>query len=58
VIPRGGAARDLLDRIRLAFVQALEAAGAAAPPVRVEAVAEIPREPGPAAKLKLVRSES
>jgi phenylacetate-coenzyme A ligase PaaK-like adenylate-forming protein len=57
VIPRGVPARDLLDRVRLALVQALEEAGAAPPRVRVEVVAEIAREPGPAAKLKLVRSE-
>jgi hypothetical protein len=42
--------------VRAAVAAALADAGAEAP-VRVEPVREIEREPGPAAKVKLVRSE-
>jgi hypothetical protein len=37
-----------------AVLSALDAAGAVAPPVRVTPVAELEREPGAAAKLKLI----
>jgi phenylacetate-coenzyme A ligase PaaK-like adenylate-forming protein len=56
VVLRPRAARDVPGRLRTAIVRELEAAGAVAPPVAVEAVAAIARETGPGAKLKLVRA--
>lgn len=50
-------AEGLPDRVRAAVARALEEAGAAPVPVRVEVVAEIERDGGHAAKVKLVRSE-
>ncbi len=44
------------DRVRIAIARELEAAGAAPTTIRVEPVDEIEREPGQAAKLKLVTS--
>ena len=43
-----------LDRVRAAVAGALEAAGALPPEIAVTPVAELEREPGPAAKLKLI----
>ena len=56
VVLRPRAARDVPGRLRTAIVRELEAAGAVAPPVAVEAVPAIAREAGPGAKLKLVRA--
>jgi len=51
---RDGAAVDTPTRVRTALQHALVAIGAALPPIRVDVVAEIPREAGPGAKLKTV----
>jgi len=56
VVLRPRAGRDVPGRLRTAIVRELEAAGAVAPPVAVEAVPAIARETGPGAKLKLVRA--
>ncbi len=48
-----GAPREVLERVRAALVQALEAAGAVPPAVHVEPVEAIPRV-GSGAKLTLV----
>jgi phenylacetate-coenzyme A ligase PaaK-like adenylate-forming protein len=56
VVPAASAPADVTDRVREAMLRALEEAGAAAPEIVVEPVAEIEREPGHAAKLKLVVS--
>jgi len=53
---RGSAPHDLPERIRAELDEALDGAGASFP-VRVEVVAAIGREPGHAAKVKLVSSE-
>jgi phenylacetate-CoA ligase len=53
---RDPAAVDVLQHVRAALVEALEEAGAVPPRVRVEAVTEIEREPGPAAKFRIVKS--
>jgi phenylacetate-coenzyme A ligase PaaK-like adenylate-forming protein len=58
VVPAPAAPRELTGEVRAALVDELLAAGVAAPQVRVEVVERIEREPGPAAKLKLVRSEA
>jgi len=50
------AATDVRMRVRDALRDALIAAGAVPPRIDVECVAELEREPGPAAKLKLVKS--
>lgn len=55
IVPREGSPPDLPDRVRSAVAAALAQAGAAIP-VDVEVVGGIAREPGPAAKVKLVRS--
>jgi phenylacetate-coenzyme A ligase PaaK-like adenylate-forming protein len=55
VVVRHGAGRDVATVVRAALEDALREAGAVCP-VEVEVVAEIAREPGPAAKVKLVRS--
>jgi phenylacetate-CoA ligase len=47
---------DTTERVRGAVLSVLEEAGAVAPPLRVTAVAELEREPGAAAKLKLIVS--
>lgn len=47
---------DTVDRVRRLVVGALEDAGALPPPLRVTPVAELEREPGAAAKLKLIVS--
>ena len=51
---RDPSADDVLGRVRAGLEATLSAAGAVPPPVRVEPVAELEREPGPGAKLKLV----
>jgi hypothetical protein len=51
---RGRAPTDTPERVRAAVLSVLDAAGAVAPPVRVTPVAELEREPGAAAKLKLI----
>ena len=56
VVPRAGAGTDLPQRVTAAFLGELEEAGVVAPVVRCKCVAEIEREPGHAAKLKLVMS--
>jgi phenylacetate-CoA ligase len=45
---------DTPERVRAAVLSVLNGAGAVAPPVRVTPVAELEREPGAAAKLKLI----
>ena len=57
IVPRSGAARDLPERVRAAVLDELECAGAVSPSVTVQTVDDIKRESGPAAKLKIVRSE-
>jgi phenylacetate-coenzyme A ligase PaaK-like adenylate-forming protein len=56
IVPRPSAPPDLLDRVRVAIARELEDVGAAPAEIRVEAVEEIERESGDAAKLKLVTS--
>jgi phenylacetate-coenzyme A ligase PaaK-like adenylate-forming protein len=56
VVLRDPAGRELLQTVRTAVETALREAGAAFP-VTVEVVDEIEREPGHAAKVKLVRTE-
>ncbi len=51
---REGTANDVAARVRTCLRDAMVAAGATPPLVTVEVVAEIPREPGPGAKLKTV----
>jgi phenylacetate-CoA ligase len=55
VVPRRPE-RDLLERVRAAVAGVLADAGAEVP-VQVEPVSEMEREAGPAAKVKLVRSD-
>jgi phenylacetate-CoA ligase len=57
IVPAASAPADVTERVRRAMVSALEEAGAASPEIVVEPVVEIEREPGHAAKLKLVVSE-
>jgi phenylacetate-CoA ligase len=45
---------DTPERVRGAVLSVLDAAGAVAPPLRVTPVAELEREPGAGAKLKLI----
>jgi hypothetical protein len=54
---REEAADDTPARVRTRLHDALVAAGAAPPPIFVDVVTEIPREPGPGAKLKTVLVE-
>jgi hypothetical protein len=54
VVLREDAPADTPARVRTAVAHALVAIGAALPPIRVDVVAEIPRETGPGAKLKTV----
>jgi phenylacetate-coenzyme A ligase PaaK-like adenylate-forming protein len=56
VVLRDSSPPDTLERVRSGVLAQLEAVGAAPPPLEVEAVAEIEREPGPAAKFRLVKS--
>jgi phenylacetate-coenzyme A ligase PaaK-like adenylate-forming protein len=56
VVVRPGAPRDLAGLVRSGIEEALAGAGAACA-VEVQAVDAIAREPGPAAKVKLVRAE-
>jgi phenylacetate-coenzyme A ligase PaaK-like adenylate-forming protein len=56
VVVRRGAEYDVATTVRTALEDAVRDAGAVCP-VYVEVVDEIAREPGPAAKVKLVRSE-
>ena len=50
------ASPNLPARLHQALVEAIEAAGAVPPTISVEQVAALEREPGPAAKFKLVKS--
>lgn len=54
IVPRASAPVDLPQRVVQALERELAAAGALAPRIDVQPVVEIPREPGHAAKLKLV----
>lgn len=56
IVPRASASRELAERVRDALAGQLASAGAVAPPIRVEPVSAIEREPGHAGKLKLVTS--
>jgi phenylacetate-CoA ligase len=56
IVPRDPAPAELPERVRAAISRALDAAGAAPAEIRVEPVAEIEREGGHAAKVKLVVS--
>ena len=56
IVTRADAGSELSERVRTALESALADAGAALP-VTVQAVGEIEREPGHAAKVKLVVSE-
>jgi phenylacetate-coenzyme A ligase PaaK-like adenylate-forming protein len=55
VVLRTGAAAETLERVAAGIRGAIEEAGAVAPPIEVEPVVELEREPG-GAKLKLVKS--
>jgi phenylacetate-coenzyme A ligase PaaK-like adenylate-forming protein len=55
VVPRSSAS-DVTERVGAALARTLLDAGAAPVPVEVEAVPELPREAGPAAKFKLIES--
>jgi hypothetical protein len=57
VVPSEGAERDIIDQTRRAVAEVLADVGAVVR-VRVKLVSEIEREPGPAAKIQLVRSET
>jgi len=56
VILAGDASTATPERLRQALAEAIDAAGAVPPPVEVTQVDALEREPGPAAKFKLVRS--
>jgi phenylacetate-CoA ligase len=56
VVVADGASPDLPTRLRRSLAGAIEAAGAVPPTISVEQVAALEREPGPAAKFKLVKS--
>jgi len=56
VLLAAGASADVPTRLRRSLVEAIEAAGAVPPAVEVEQVAALEREPGPAAKFKLIKS--
>lgn len=53
---RPDAPADTPERVRAAVTEALEAAGATPPPIRIAPVTEPEREPGHAAKVKLIKS--
>jgi phenylacetate-CoA ligase len=57
IVLRPGSSVETLDRVASGIRAAVEAAGAVSPPVEVEPVAAIEREPG-AAKLKVVKTVS
>jgi len=54
VVPAPGAAPDT-TRLKGALADALRAAGAVPPPIEVRTTERLQREPGPAAKLKLIK---
>ena len=56
IVPAEGAGTDLAERLRRALATAVMAVGAVPPAIEVEQVAALHREPGPAAKFKLVKS--
>jgi phenylacetate-coenzyme A ligase PaaK-like adenylate-forming protein len=56
VVLRNSVPLDTLDRVRSALLAQFEAADAVSPPVDVESVSQLEREPGPAAKFRLVKS--
>jgi len=56
VVLAGGPSAGTPARLRLALVEAIEAVGAVTPPIEVEQVAALEREPGPAAKVPGVPS--
>jgi phenylacetate-CoA ligase len=56
VVLGDGADDDAPDRVRWRLVEAIETAGAVPPPIDVEPVPALDREPGPAAKLALIKS--
>jgi phenylacetate-coenzyme A ligase PaaK-like adenylate-forming protein len=56
VVLRPDAPADTQGRVRAAVTEALEAAGVAPPSITVSRVAELEREPGHAAKVKLIKS--
>jgi phenylacetate-coenzyme A ligase PaaK-like adenylate-forming protein len=56
VVLRPSAARDILEGIRSALTQELQAAGAVPPPIEVTPVDDIPRDQGHGAKLKLIQT--
>jgi putative adenylate-forming enzyme len=58
VVLNGSATPDTPSRIRAALRSALERTGAVPPPIEVEQVERIDREPGHGAKLELVRSRA
>jgi phenylacetate-CoA ligase len=57
VVLRDSAPADISSRIRAALARALEDAGAVVPLIELEPVAQLEREPGEGAKLKLVKSQ-
>jgi phenylacetate-coenzyme A ligase PaaK-like adenylate-forming protein len=56
IVPKESAPTDLPERVRLALARELEEAGATPTRILIEPVDEIERDPGHAAKLKLVTS--
>jgi phenylacetate-coenzyme A ligase PaaK-like adenylate-forming protein len=56
VLLRDGAPGGALEHVRVTLAEALREAGAAPVDVDVEPVSSFPREPGPAAKFKLIES--
>jgi phenylacetate-coenzyme A ligase PaaK-like adenylate-forming protein len=56
VVLRPGAGADAGERVRAALAGALEAAGAIPPQITVASVPSIGREPGDAAKYKLIKA--
>jgi phenylacetate-CoA ligase len=55
LVLRSGSSADIPERIRSALTRALQAAGATPPPITTVQVPAIDREPGHAAKYKLVK---
>lgn len=58
VVLEPGAPVETVDRVRAAVLRVLEDAGAVPPPLAVTPVSELEREPGAAAKLKLIVSRA
>lgn len=56
IVPRRDAPAGTPERVRSALARALAEAGTASVPIAVEPVHELEREPGPAAKLKLIKA--